>query len=171
MPQTILAMNAVEAVIEISTDGSTWSNISGSANKVEPSPQTADSGSVATFEGQYKIVRAGKYNPVDVTVTILYTESATEAYGLLHGQKNVPGRPLWLRWIPGSSNGDYRFCTADGLGSTAAGRITEFPYPMADAGDATPITMTFKVQATQIVRVAATPSPSASLSPSASASS
>ena len=61
MPQTITAMNTVEAVVEISTDGATWSNISGSTTRVTITPQTADSGMAATLEGQFKIVRAGKY--------------------------------------------------------------------------------------------------------------
>ena len=171
MPQSIGINNTVDAVVELSTDGTTFTNVSGTVNKVEPSPQTADSGSVATHEGQYKAVRGGKYNPVDVTVTIVYTEITGEAYAVVNGQKNVPGRPLWVRWTPFGSNGDHRFVTADGLGAKAAGRIIEFPYPGTDAGDATPTMVVFKVQATQVLREAATPSPSASLSPSASASS
>ena len=170
MPQSIGINNTVDAVVELSTDGTTFTNISGTANKVEVSPQTADSGSVATHEGQYKAVRGGKYNPVDITVTIVYTEITGEAYAVVNGQKNVPGRPLWVRWTPFGSNGDHRYVTADGLGAKAAGRIIEFPYPGTDAGDATPTMVVFKVQATQILREAATPSPSASLSPSASAS-
>jgi hypothetical protein len=171
MPQSIGINNTVDAVIELSVDGTSFTNVSGSSNKVEVSPQTADSGSVATHEGQYKAVRGGKYNPVEITVTGVYTEIAAELYAILHGQKNVPGRPLWVRWTPFGSNGEHRYVTADGLGAKAAGRIIEFPYPGTDAGDATPTMVVFKVQATQVLREAATPSPSASLSPSASASS
>lgn len=171
MPQTTGAINVVDAVVEVSTNGTTWTDISGSTNKVEVSPQTADSGMAATLEGNYKIVRAGKYNPVELTVTILYTEaSATEAYGILHGQKNVAGRPLYLRYTPGGYNGEYRWYTGDSSGNKAAARITEFPYPGANAEDAGPHMVVFKLQATQLVREAAQPSPSASVSPSASAS-
>ena len=171
MPQSVGINNTTEAVVELSADGTTWTNSSGSICKVEVTPQTADSGSVATHEGQYKVVRGGKYNPVEITITGVYTEIAAELYAILHGQKNVPGRPLWVRWTPFGSNGEHRYVTADGLGAKAAGRIIEFPYPGTDAGDATPTMVVFKVQATQVLREAATPSPSASLSPSASASS
>lgn len=170
MPQTLTAMNTVDAVVELSTDGTTWTNVSGSSNKVEVSPQTADSGMAATLEGQYKIVRAGKYNPVDITFTGLYTETTSEFYAVVHGQKNVPGRPLYFRYTPGGYNGDHRFYTADSNGNKAAARITEFPYPSVDAGDAAPQLVVLKLQATQLARENATPSPSASLSPSASSS-
>ena len=170
MPQTTTAMNTVEAVVELSTDGTTWTNVSGSTNKVEVSPQTADSGMAATLEGRYKIVRSGKLNPVEATVTILYTETAAEAYAILHGQKNLPNLPLYMRYTPGGFNGDYRFYTADSNGNKAPGRITEFPYPGANAEDGGPHMVSFKIQATQFARENATPSPSASVSPSASSS-
>lgn len=170
MPQSDGITNVVEAVVEVSTDGTNFTNISGSTNKVEVSPQTADSGSAASLEGQFKIVTAGKYNPVDITVTIFYTETSGEAYAILHGQKLVARRPLYLRYTPVGYNGEWRFYTADANGSKAPGRITEFPYPGADAGEGGPHMLTFKLQATQLARENAAPSPSASVSPSASAS-
>ncbi len=48
MPQTSTAMNTVNAVVEVSADGLTWTNISGSTNKVDVAPQTVDSGMAAT---------------------------------------------------------------------------------------------------------------------------
>jgi len=170
MPQTTTAVNVVDAVVEVSTNGTTWTNISGSTNKVEPSPQTADSGMAASLEGQYKIVRAGKYNPVDITVTILFTETAAEAYAILNGQKEMAGRPLYLRYAPGGYDGNYRWYTADSNGNKTPGRITEFPYPGANSEDAGPHLVVFKLQATTLTREANQPSPSASVSPSASSS-
>lgn len=170
MPQTTTAMNTVEAVVEVSTNGTSWTNISGSTNKVEVSPQTVDSGMAATLEGQYKIVRSGKKNPVEITVTILYTETASEAATILEGQRSVAGNPLYFRYTPGGYNGDYRWKAADSNGNTVPARVTEFPFVSADAENGGPALMTFKLQATQLVREAATPSPSASVSPSASTS-
>ena len=170
MPQTTTALNTVDGVAEVSTDGVTWSNISGTFNKLEVSPQTTDSGSIATLEGQYKIVRAGKYNPVDLTLTLVYTETSGEAYALLHAQKNIAGRGWYFRYTPAGSNGEWRYYTADSSGNKAPARITEFPYPGLDAGDASPAVVVVKMQATQLARENATPSPSASVSPSASSS-
>jgi hypothetical protein len=170
VPQTTTAINVVDAVVELSTNGTSWTNVSGSTNKVEISPQTADSGMAASLEGQYKIVRAGKYNPVDITVTILFTETAAEAYAILHGQKEVAGRPLYLRYTPGGYDGVYRWYTADSNGAKAAARIVEFPYPGADAENAGPHLVVFKLQAITLTRENNQPSPSASVSPSASSS-
>lgn len=169
MPQTTTAVNVTDAQIEVSINGMAWTNISGSTNKVEITPQTADSGMAASLEGKYKIVRAGKWNPVELTFTIFYTETANEAYDVLHGQKNVAGNPLWVRIQTPDNQAAYRWYTGDSNGNKAAGRIMEFPYPGANAEEAGPHLLTFKVQATQLVREAG-PSPSASVSPSASAS-
>jgi hypothetical protein len=170
MGQTTTAINTVDAVVELSTDAVTWTNISGSTNKVEVSPQTADSGMAASLEGQYKIVRAGKYNPVDITVTVLFTETAGEAYAIIHGQKEIAGRPLYLRFTPAGYNGNYRWYTADANGYKSPARIVEFPYPGASAEDAGPTLLVLKLQATNLAREAAVPSPSGSVSPSASTS-
>lgn len=172
MPQTTTAMNTIDAVVEVSTNGTSWTNISGSTNKVEPPEITADVGSVATLEGQYKIVRAGKLNPSEVNVTILYTENAaTEAFALLWTQANLPGKPIYLRWSPGGTNGEDRFFSADANDNKAPGRISKLQLPGADAEEAAPTLLQFTVMVTKIGKEHLTPSPSASVSPSASASS
>lgn len=170
MPQTATAQNTVNAVVEVSTDGATWTNISGSTNKVDVTPQTVDSGMAATLEGDFKIVTSGKKNPVEATVTILYTETAGEAMAILEGQRSVAGNPLYFRYTPGGYNGTYRYKAASSTGNTVPARITEFPVVGVDASEGGPTLVTFKIQATQFVREAATPSPSASVSPSASIS-
>ena len=170
MPQTSTAMNAVDAVVEVSTDGTTWTNISGSTNKVDVSPQTVDSGEAATFEGDFYLVTSGKKHPVEATVTILYSETAGEAAAILEGQFNVQANPLYFRYTPGGYNGNYRFKAANSTGNTAPARIVEFPRVSVDAAAGGPQMMTFKIRAIQFVREAATPSPSASVSPSASSS-
>lgn len=170
MPQTTTAINTVDGLIEVSANGTTWTNISGSSNKVVISPQTADEGDVATLEGQYKIPRSGKYNPVEATVTILLTETAAEAFAMLYAQKEVAGKPLYMRITPGGYDGVYRWYTADANGNKAPGRISAFPYPGVDATEAAPALLEFKLRAIQFARENNQPSPSASVSPSASSS-
>ena len=171
MPQTTGPNNTTEAVVEVSLDGLTWTNISGSTNMVDVPPQTADSGNAATLEGQYKIPRSGKFNPQELTITILYTESATEAFALFYGQRLKPGLPIYERHTPFGNNGEWRYYTGDSSGNKAAARIMELQLPGANASEAAPQLLTMKLQCTQLVRENATPSPSASVSPSASASS
>lgn len=168
MPQTADAINTVDAVVEVSADGATWTNVSGTTNKVEITPQTADSGSRATAEGAYKIVRRGKYNPVQITFTALFTETASEFYELLNARKAIG--TWYFRYTPGGYNGNYRWYTGDSNGNKAAARIVEFPYPNVDTEDAAATVVVLKLETTQLVRENATPSPSASVSPSASSS-
>jgi hypothetical protein len=99
MPQTATAMNTVEGLIEVSTNGTSWTNISGSSNKIDSPVQTADAN-----------------------------------------------------------------------GNKAPGRISELPLPGVDAETPGPTLLTFKLQATQMAKEHNAPSPSASLSPSASPS-
>lgn len=171
MPQSTTVINTVDAVVEVSTDGATWSNISGSTTKVKVTPQKRQIGAARTLEGQFPIVRAGKYEPVEIEVTLVYSETAAEGYALLYAQKQVAGGAWYFRYTPGGSNGDYRWYAGDSSGNKAPARIIEFPYVDADADFPGPQMVVFKMQATQLVREAATPSPSASVSPSASASS
>jgi len=134
MAQTTGAMNTVNGLIEVSDDGSNWQDISGSTNKVQAPSQEADTGEVGTLEGQFMIVKSGKFKSLEIQVTILYTELANEAYDFLTTQAAVPGRPLWLRWSPaGGSEGDLRYFTADANENLAAGVISSLPFPGADA--------------------------------------
>lgn len=154
MPQTTVFMNTVNGKIEIAVPAVTldWKNISGSANKLVPAPQTADTGSAATLDGQYKVVTAGKFNPLEIAITVLYTEEANEAYDVLKQAAAVPGRKLHVRWSPAGGNaGDAQFETASASGNPAPGVITSMPFPGADAETAEPTLLEFAVQATTVV--------------------
>lgn len=170
MTQTIGAMNLINATIDASANGASWTDISGSTNKVVPSPQTADTGAIATLSGDYKIVTAGKFEPVEVNVTIVYTEKTGEGYKFFATQNAVAGRPIYLRWSPGGGGAGFdRFFLSDANGDYAAGVISQFAYPGADADTPGPAVVEMVVRATKISSEMIG-SPSASLSPSASAS-
>ncbi len=174
MTQTIDAQNTVNAVVHISADGATWTDISGSTNKVDQPAQEADMGEAATLDGNYMISTSGKLKPVDVSVTVLYTEQSSEGYELLRAQFEKVGRPLYLRWSPKGAYNTRRYTLANGAGAADAGIITSLQYPGADASEANPTKCTLKVRADRIivsqVAPSASMSPSASLSPSASVS-
>jgi len=151
MAQTTGAMNTVNGLIEVSANGSSWTDISGSTNKVEAPSQDADTGEAATLDGQYMIGATGKFKPLDISVTVLYTEVADEAYDFIKTQAAIDGRPLYLRWSPaGGEVGDQRFFTANAAGVLAAGSIASMPFPGADAAQAAPTVLMFKVRATTL---------------------
>ncbi len=168
MAQTTGAMNTVDGVIHVSANGTTWVDISGSTNKVVPSVQEADTGEAATLEGQYMVGTTGKLKPMDIEVTVLYTENAGEAYAFFQTQNAIAGRPIWVRWSPKGTSGAARYTTANASGAVSPGKISAFAFPSADASEAAPALMALKVRCTTVVRSVVTPS--ASLSPSASAS-
>ena len=151
MAQTTGAMNSVNGKVEISANGTDWFDISGSANKVENPTQEADTGEAATLEGNYMIGTVGKIKPVDLAITVLYTQITGEAYDRLRDQLAVAGRPVWLRWSPaGGNSGDERFFTANAAGALAAGKLATAAFPGADASQAAPVMLMFKVRATTI---------------------
>ena len=101
--KTTTAINTVDAVVEVLDQRHDLDQHQRFDQQVEVSAQTADSGMAASLEGQYKIVRGGKYNPVDITVTIFFTETAGEAYEIPYSQKNVAGRPLYFATRPAAT--------------------------------------------------------------------
>jgi hypothetical protein len=152
MAQTTTQTSAVDCKIEVSAAGSAWTDISGSTNKVDLSPQDRNVGAQFTFDGDGALLTYGKRQPIDVTVTVIYTETATtEAFEFvraLHETEN--GANLYLRWTPISE----QVTAGHGVYSTGAGKIASFQYPPVDAASGDPIVTTFTVRAANITRTA-----------------
>jgi hypothetical protein len=72
MAQTTTQVSAVDAKVEVSANGSAWTDISGTANKIDLSAQDRNVGAAFTFEGDGAVLTYGKRQPIDVTVTALY---------------------------------------------------------------------------------------------------
>lgn len=139
MAQTTGAKSMRNVVLEFSTTGTTWNDISGVANAVEVDGGDRITGEVFTATGDTPIVLFGKLNPIDVAAKIVYSEVTTEAYLLLEPlYKN--GTDIKVRWAPGGNvTGNYRYTT----GTT---NITEFGYPGGEVGDGDPILIDFSVK-------------------------
>ena len=140
MAQTTAAESARNAVIEISSDGSSWTNISGVANTCSPGDGSRMTGEANTFDGDGTIVVAGKLEAQESTLKIIYTEDGT-GYEVLRGYFNSANSTLYLRVSPrGSTSGYYRHTSAKGV-------ITAFPQFAdldASSGDVMAIEMTVK---------------------------
>ena len=150
MAQTTTQLSAVDCVIEYSPDNVTYVDLSGTTNKVDLSAQDRAVGSAFTFDGDGAVLTYGKRQPLDVTVTIIYTETAsTEAFEVvraLHETEN--GANIYLRWTPISETAP----AGHGIYSTGAGKLKSFQYPNVDAGSGDPILFTFTVTASIITR-------------------
>ena len=134
MAQTDGAISFVDALVEYSTDGSVWNDISGELNTVTPTGGDRNSGEVFTADGDIPIITFGKLNPWDVEVTIVYSESATEAFERLRGYHQAAGgTSLQLRWAPkatGTGNSQYTCGTS---------KLTSFEMPGGEVGSGEPL--------------------------------
>lgn len=140
MAQTTDGISGVANVVEYSTNGSAWTDISGYANVVTAEPQNRKSGVTYTFDGDTAIVTFGKREPFSITVRLVYTEDASspwEALRAIHETAN--GGAIYLRWTPkGETAGNFVL-------TTPATKISTFPYPSPDATTGDPVLVEFKV--------------------------
>ena len=140
MAQTANSTSARNAVVEVSPDGTTWTNISGVANTVSSGDGTRLTGEANTFDGDGTIVVAGKLEAQESNVKLIYTEDGV-GYEILRGYFGSTNSTCYLRVAPnGATTGNYRHTSAKGV-------ITKFPqFPELDAssGDVQAIELTIK---------------------------
>lgn len=149
MPQTTGAYSNACSQVEISTDGAAWTDISGSTQSVSDTEQSKMSGEAYTFDGKGPIVKGGKFEPLDLSFAIVYTEVLTEAYEIARAVFEQTGCEVevYVRWSPsGGEAGTNRL--------TAYGPLTSFTYPAIDASTANPIMGGFTVRAGEITTAA-----------------
>lgn len=149
MPQTTGAYSQACSAVEISTDGVTWTDISGSTQSVGNTEQSKMSGEAYTFDGKGPIVKGGKFEPLELQFSIVYTEVLTEAYEIARAVFEQEGCEVevWVRWIPsGGGVGTNRL--------TTHGPLTSFTYPAIDASTAAPVMGGFTVKTGEITTAA-----------------
>jgi len=140
MAQTTAAVNGAAATVWIYSSGA-YVDISGSSQSVDAVTSTVTTGEAYTFDGNYAITTVGKYEPIEATVNIVYTETAAEAWQLVRAL--FEGRTATqLKWLPlGSASG------ADQYETKTVGYITSIDYPPVDASSAGPVMVSFTVRA------------------------
>lgn len=147
MTQTTGQISFVNAKIEISTNGSSWTDISGHTSSIDVPAQARASGEAYTFDGDTALITGGKREPVEITVRIIYTEADTDAFEVVEAEfETDDGDPLYLRWTPkgsGANTSQY---------ATGACEIVSFQYPGGDASSADPIMTEFVLKAASITR-------------------
>ncbi|NOK59121.1 MAG: hypothetical protein GFH27_549283n419 [Chloroflexi bacterium AL-W] len=147
MAQTTDIAGVTDGQVEISTDGSTWTDISGSTNKVEPVEQNRQTGDEYTLDGNYALVTSGKTEPVDVKVQIVFTQTAGEAYAVAHAAW-LNRDPIYVRWAPrGNATGNKQYTTTKGV-------FKSFTWPTPMASEAKPQMVGFTMRTPQITEAA-----------------
>lgn len=145
MAQITGAVSARNAVVEISTDGSTWTDVSGAANKVDPGTTGRDFGETNTFDGDSPIVTSGKKKSVELSVSIVYTEGGSDAFEIFRSAYENQ-TDIYLRYSPKGSTTGYNLYTS------SVGKVFDFMYPAIDAGSAAAIMVDLKFRASSITK-------------------
>lgn len=120
--------------IEISTNGSDWTDISGFANSVGIGGGDREIGEFFTAEGDTPVLGAGKRASLELTVKILYTEGVGDPYAtVLSAYENAAD--LYVRFSPkGGDSGENMFTSDAGFVSNAV-----YPQGEVQSGDPVPI--------------------------------
>ena len=119
----------------VSTDGSSYTDVSGAATVVEPKAVARKHGEAYTGGSEdYPAKAFGKLEPQEWELTVIYTKTSNEAYDLLHDAMIANSR-LNLRYCPeGNTTGNERF-TLSGTGV----RVVELDFPTADGSEENPV--------------------------------
>ena len=141
MAQTAKQVSMAAGKVEVSLDGADWTDISGHEQSVDAPAQKRISGEGYTHDGDTALIAGGKREPVEVTVNIVYTEEAADAFEVARALFEADdGTAMYVKWSPaGGSGGDAEY-------STGAGEIVSFMYPPTDASSGDPIMTAFTVK-------------------------
>lgn len=149
MPQTTGGITGAAATVAILVSAA-YVDISGSSQSIDVTNATVVTGEAYTFDGNYALTTVGKYEPVEVKVNILYTETAAEAFQSVRALFEARTATT-LKWLPlGSASG------ADQYETKTVGYITAMDYPPIDASSAGPLMVSFTVRAPGITYTANT---------------
>lgn len=142
MAQTTGSLPQGGCQVEVSTNGSTWTDISGETASIAFSGGEQLTAEQMTFDGQYPIVTgSGKMGAITATVSIFYTETSSEAFDVVYGRYEDGGAgTIYMRYSPaGGQSTEFRYFATDDAGSSAtAVPIVSCLPPSGDAsvGDA-----------------------------------
>jgi hypothetical protein len=149
MAQTTGGITGAAATVSIYV-ASAYVDISGSSQSIETTTATVVTGEAYTFDGNFALTTVGKYEPVEVKVNIIYTETAAEAFQSVRALFEAR-TATQLKWLPaGAASG------ADQYETKTIGYITALDYPPIDASSAGPLMVSFTVRAPGITYTANT---------------
>ena len=152
MAQTTGAIAESIYKIEVSLNGSSWTDISGQANTVEPSGGDQQTGKQFTANGNVPIVtNSNKTDAVTVKCNIVYTETAGEGFMLVYAQYISTSKVIYLRYSPaGGTTGQKRYVCANAANTAIAVPIIMCLPPKVDAATGDPAMVEFSVLTPQL---------------------
>lgn len=141
MAQTTAAVNGVASTVSIKVGSGSYVDISGATQSVDAATATVMNSDTYTLDGSGAIILLGKYEPVEVTVNILYTETITTEPFMVAQGAFAAKTAVQIKWTPkGSASG------ANTIETAATGYITSIDYPAVDASAADALMVSFVVR-------------------------
>jgi len=141
MAQTTAAVNGVASTVSIKVGAGSYVDISGATQSVDAATATVMNSDTYTLDGSGAIILLGKYEPVDVTVNILYTETVTTEPFMVAQGAFAAKSAVQIKWVPrGAGSGANTIETAE------TGYITSIDYPAVDASSADALMVSFTVR-------------------------
>jgi hypothetical protein len=138
--QTTGALSWIDAVMEVSTDGISYYDVSGSSNAVKVDGGERAISEFFTANGDTPILTRGKRSKLEVTFAGVYTEVTGELFDRMIGVYEA-ATTMYFRWsVKTHGTGVFIF-------STSAGYLTKPVYPQgaSDSADAVQIEATISV--------------------------
>lgn len=158
MAQTTGAISGANYKVEVSDNGTTWTDISGANASVQIDGGDIGVGSQHTALGSEAIVVSNKKrDPLTITVKAIYTETADEPWTVVREAYEGDNPSIYLRFSPnGGGAGDLQYTTAVG-GVAAAVPIKSCGYPQLDAGSEDPAMFEFSVMTPGLLEATVSP--------------
>lgn len=155
MPQTTGAIPRSNFQVQVSVNGTSWTDISGQAVTVQRSDGEQMIGEQSTADGMSPVVTGSNKKAAEtVTVSAVYTEGATEAYEIVAGRYRGATKTIWLRWAPkggiGTVAGNNLYTCANDAGTAIAVPIINCAIPDLDASSGDPAMIEFSVRTPNI---------------------
>ena len=147
MAQTTDQSTFVDAYIEGGVDGAAWEDHSGFTSMLEVSGGDRNSGEVYTAEGDTPLLGAGKRTPIEIAVTVVYTEGTSEIFeDVRTAFQTDGGGDYYLQWVPqGDTVGNFMYTTGKGI-------ITSFGWPGGPVEPGDPLTVEFTLKCAEITK-------------------
>jgi hypothetical protein len=140
--------------VEISTNGTTWSAVSNATVKMDDVELSRPSGEAYVGgSSDYATITIGKREPVEITLTFLYSEAANSAANAVFDAFQSATPRLGVRWAPrGLVSGARAYATSNDGTTTGLGVITGLTLSALDPSEAEPYVVMVSVRAPTIRR-------------------
>lgn len=156
MAQTTGATPKSNYKAEVSLDGSSWTDISGNSTTVELDGGEQMTGEQHTASGNVPVVvPSHKVSAITATISVLYTETAGEAFKVVWDRYVSTNKTIYFRYSPkGGNSGDWRYVASNNAGSAVACPILTCLPPDMDAGTGDPAMAEFQIMTPKFEREA-----------------